>query len=94
VVTSPVQGTKTRARIKIVLAEGSDHPEIYALRHQIYALELGQHQVNTSARLSDSLDAYNTYLKACVAGRLAGFVSITPPGQLARVPYASPSKTS
>ncbi len=67
-------------RITIDLATEADRQEIYRRRHQVYASELHQHQENSEARLSDPLDAHNTYLKACVHGQLAGFVSITPPG--------------
>jgi ribosomal protein S18 acetylase RimI-like enzyme len=43
-------------------------------------LELHQHEANSAKQLSDPLDARNFYLKACVKGRIVGFVSITPPG--------------
>ena len=62
------------------LATEADRREIYRLRHQVYAVELHQHRENDEARLSDPLDSCNTYLKASVDGRLAGFISITPPG--------------
>jgi ribosomal protein S18 acetylase RimI-like enzyme len=70
-----------RSRTILSLAEDADRPEIYALRHKVYALELGQHSPNSTARLSDPLDDHNIYIKACIAGRLAGFISITPPGR-------------
>jgi histidinol-phosphate/aromatic aminotransferase/cobyric acid decarboxylase-like protein/GNAT superfamily N-acetyltransferase len=66
-------------RITIDLATEADRREIYSLRHQVYAVELHQHRENDEARLSDPLDSCNTYLKASVNGRLAGFISITPP---------------
>lgn len=67
-------------RITIDLATEADRREIYRLRHQVYAAELHQHQENSEGSLTDPLDAHNTYLRASVDGRLAGFVSITPPG--------------
>ena len=67
-------------KIEIGLADPTDRPAIYRLRHQIYALELGRHQPNSSQRLTDALDHYNVYLKASMDGRIVGFVSITPPG--------------
>jgi histidinol-phosphate/aromatic aminotransferase/cobyric acid decarboxylase-like protein/GNAT superfamily N-acetyltransferase len=67
-------------KIDISLAGADDRPAIYRLRHQVYALELGQHHPNSEQQLSDSLDAFNVYVKATVDGRVAGFVSITPPG--------------
>ena len=54
-------------RITIDLATEADRQEIYRLRHQVYASELHQHQENSDACLSDSLDAHNSYLKASVA---------------------------
>ena len=68
------------SRITIDLATEADRLEIYRIRHLVYAAELHQHQENSESRLSDSLDAHNTYLTASVGGRLAGFISITPPG--------------
>jgi histidinol-phosphate/aromatic aminotransferase/cobyric acid decarboxylase-like protein/GNAT superfamily N-acetyltransferase len=50
------------------------------MRHDVYALELGQHAARAEKALSDGLDATNRYLVAHVDGRLAGFVSITCPG--------------
>jgi histidinol-phosphate/aromatic aminotransferase/cobyric acid decarboxylase-like protein len=67
-------------KIDISLAGADDRPAVYRLRHQIYALELGQHHPNSEQQLSDPLDAYNVYVKAAVGGHIVGFVSITPPG--------------
>ena len=76
----PALGSQSRSKIEISLAETDDRPEIYRIRHRIYALELGQHNPNTGQALTDLLDEYNVYLKASVGGHLVGFVSITPPG--------------
>jgi len=73
--------TSNGAKIDIALAEDADRPEIYRIRHQVYALELGEHAPSPDAQLKDPLDVYNVYVKAEVAGRIIGFVSITPPGQ-------------
>jgi histidinol-phosphate/aromatic aminotransferase/cobyric acid decarboxylase-like protein len=70
------------AKITISLARDSDRPKIYRIRHDVYAIELAQHPPNSEQRLSDALDTRNCYIKAGVDGRIAGFVSITPPGQL------------
>ena len=61
-------------------ADDVNREEIYRIRHEVYARELQQHSANASASLSDSLDAGNVYLVAKVAGKIAGFVSVTPPG--------------
>ena len=61
------------------LADADDREEIYRLRHEIYARELGQHAVNHTGALRDPLDAVNLYLTARRDGAIAGFVSITPP---------------
>lgn len=49
------------------------------MRHSVYANELGQHPPKASGALTDSLDHFNTYLVAEIAGTIAGFISITPP---------------
>jgi histidinol-phosphate/aromatic aminotransferase/cobyric acid decarboxylase-like protein/GNAT superfamily N-acetyltransferase len=67
-------------RFRLALADRADREEIYQLRHAVYAAELGQHPENTAQRLTDELDTFNHYLMARVGDRLAGFVSITPPG--------------
>src|SRR5258706_2091444 len=77
---NPVPPPDSHSKIPLPTREPACPPKIYPLRHQVYALELGQHPPNSTARLSDSLDAHNIYLKASIAGRLAGFISITLPG--------------
>jgi histidinol-phosphate/aromatic aminotransferase/cobyric acid decarboxylase-like protein/GNAT superfamily N-acetyltransferase len=81
VLSARVAKSQASSTIDVSLASADDRPAIYRLRHQIYALELGQHHPNCEKQLSDSLDAYNVYVKAEVGGRIAGFVSITPPGR-------------
>jgi len=66
-------------RIVIRLANMDDREEIYRLRHDVYARELGQHLPNTNSRLCDALDEFNVYLIASLNERVAGFISITPP---------------
>ncbi len=61
------------------LADAEDREEIFRLRHEIYARELGQHAVNPSGALRDKLDESNLYLTARCSGEIAGFVSLTPP---------------
>lgn len=68
------------AQVTISLTQDGDRPEIYRIRHDVYALELAQHSSNSAQRLSDALDARNLYIKAGINGKLAGFISITPPG--------------
>jgi histidinol-phosphate/aromatic aminotransferase/cobyric acid decarboxylase-like protein len=67
-------------RIVIRIATESDREEIYRLRHEVYARELGQHAQNKFEALRDPLDEFNVYIVASLDGILAGFVSITPPG--------------
>lgn len=78
---APAQERLAAQKIAIALAGEPEREEIYRVRHQVYACELGQHPVNQAMRLCDSLDAANVYLIARVAGRMAGFISVTPPGQ-------------
>jgi len=67
-------------KARISLADESDRSSIYALRHEVYAEELHQHMMTHDRMLSDPLDSFNTYILGEIDGRLAGFVSITPPG--------------
>jgi histidinol-phosphate/aromatic aminotransferase/cobyric acid decarboxylase-like protein len=76
----------TAARMRITLATEADRRTIYALRHEVYARELHQHEENAEQALRDTLDAHNLYIVATSGGTMgneamAGFVSITPPGQ-------------
>ncbi|HVU15898.1 MAG TPA: histidinol-phosphate aminotransferase family protein [Candidatus Didemnitutus sp.] len=61
------------------IASEADRAQVAALRHDVYARELGQHPVNATGRLGDGLDAYNIVLVARMGGAVAGFVSLTPP---------------
>jgi histidinol-phosphate/aromatic aminotransferase/cobyric acid decarboxylase-like protein len=73
-------GYEGRQKIRISIAKAEDRSEIYRMRHDVYAQELGQHKTNPEQALSDSLDAFNLYITGHIDGRLAGFISITPPG--------------
>lgn len=70
---------QNEASFVVGLADAEDREEIFRLRHEIYARELGQHALNRTGTLRDSLDAVNVYLTARCAGEIAGFISITPP---------------
>jgi len=72
---------RERSRIVLSVATDADRQVIYRLRHEIYAGELGQHAPNSIGRLTDPLDDANVYLVAAIDGQIAGFVSVTPPGQ-------------
>ena len=67
-------------KLRIRPASKADRETIYRLRHTVYAAELRQHPQNAHQRLSDALDVFNRYIVAEYAGRVVGFVSITPPG--------------
>lgn len=67
-------------RISVGLASAADLPSIFQLRHQVYALELGQHPPNSSEMIRDAVDDYNVYLMVKRHEQLLGFISITPPG--------------
>jgi histidinol-phosphate/aromatic aminotransferase/cobyric acid decarboxylase-like protein/GNAT superfamily N-acetyltransferase len=70
---------QAEASFVLGLADAEDREEIFRLRHEIYARELGQHAVNRAGSLRDQLDAVNLYLTARCGGEIAGFISITPP---------------
>ncbi len=71
----------TPKRTVVRLATATDREQIYRLRHDVYAHELGQHAANPAGRLTDALDTTNIYLVAAMDETVAGFVSITPPGR-------------
>jgi histidinol-phosphate/aromatic aminotransferase/cobyric acid decarboxylase-like protein len=66
-------------RITLALADQADRESIYAIRHRVYAGELGQHTKNALGRLRDSLDEVNAYLVVKQGEEILGFVAITPP---------------
>lgn len=70
----------TGERLTVKIADGDERREIYRLRHEIYARELRQHPENERGELSDAIDEINTYIVVKSGGKIAGFVSITPPG--------------
>lgn len=77
----PVRANSTStSQLTVRLATHSDHPDLYRLRHLVYAQELHQHACNTQRLLTDSLDSFNVYLVATYNSSIIGFVSITPPG--------------
>jgi hypothetical protein len=50
--------------MSLSVADERDRERIYAIRHQVYGRELGQHAENDDGRLTDPLDAVNVYLVA------------------------------
>jgi len=71
----------THGTDRLVVAEAGEgrRAEIFRLRHEVYASELGQHAENEAGELRDGLDGRNVYLVVERRGELAGFVSVTPP---------------
>ena len=76
---NPSSTITSMPRITLSLADTQDRQSIYALRHQVYAQELGQHHENNEGALTDVLDQVNTYVVAKRGGLVVGFVAITPP---------------
>ena len=68
--SSPRQSTRSIDNLPFVLslATEADRDEIYRLRHEIYARELGQHPATPAGSLCDALDDWNIYLVAKIAG--------------------------
>jgi len=69
-----------RRRLTVRRATAADRRTIYAIRHDVYARELGQHACNAASELTDGLDEFNEYLVVGSGTAIAGFLSITPPG--------------
>lgn len=67
---------------RVILREATeqDRQEIYKSRHDVYAVELGQHPIHPEGVLKNHLDEFNRYFVAIIDGQLAGYISITPPG--------------
>jgi histidinol-phosphate/aromatic aminotransferase/cobyric acid decarboxylase-like protein len=63
----------------LTIATKEDHEQIYRVRHEVYASELGQHSKIAEAALQDDLDFENHYLVVKHGPTIVGFVSITPP---------------
>ncbi len=76
---SAVAHPDSSGRLHVRMATDQDREVIYRIRHDVYAAELGQHPANQTGRLTDSLDAYNTYIVISEGSDILGFVSITPP---------------
>ena len=83
---SPGQSARSLANLPFVLslATQADREEIYRLRHEVYARELGQHAATPAGSLRDALDDWNIYLVAKFADQIAGFISLTPPCDVER----------
>jgi hypothetical protein len=75
-----LQASSARRTLVVRLATAEDRRRIYAIRHDVYAGELGQHACNGSRELHDDLDAVNEYLVVAAGESIAGFLSVTPPG--------------
>jgi histidinol-phosphate/aromatic aminotransferase/cobyric acid decarboxylase-like protein/GNAT superfamily N-acetyltransferase len=69
------------SRPRLALSSPDDREQIYRIRYEVYAEELGQHLPNSQKRLTDRLDAFNEYIVAREGDYVWGFVSITPPGE-------------
>lgn len=67
-------------RVVVRLADATDCQQIYRLRHEVYAAELGQHACNEDRVLCDALDGFNHYILAADGNEILAFISITPPG--------------
>ena len=67
------------SRLVVRLEQPGDRPVVGRVRHDVYARELGQHEVNDSGSLTDALDPLVEYLVAERSGRIVGFVALTPP---------------
>lgn len=75
-----LQNGSTLPRLVLEAAGPADREAIYRIRHEVYARELGQHSLNATERLRDSLDDWNVYLVAKIGAEIAGFISLTPAG--------------
>jgi histidinol-phosphate/aromatic aminotransferase/cobyric acid decarboxylase-like protein/GNAT superfamily N-acetyltransferase len=77
-VAPPALRTSSGQRFSLSVASRTDREVIYRLRHDVYARELGQHEVRPEAKLRDPLDDHNVYIVAKCGVAIAGFISLTP----------------
>jgi len=68
-----------RPRVTLAVADESGRAAVQLLRHQVYAVELGQYEPRPDGSLPDPPGVETTYLLATVGDDLAGFVGVTPP---------------
>jgi histidinol-phosphate/aromatic aminotransferase/cobyric acid decarboxylase-like protein/N-acyl-L-homoserine lactone synthetase len=66
-------------KLRVEVADEAQRQEVYRLRHDVYAAELGQHAVNGAGLLRDDLDAGNIYITVRRGREMLGFISVTPP---------------
>ena len=64
-----------KIKLKLILANSWHRKEIYRIRHEIYSSELKQHAENAGAKLSDSVDKFNTYVVALTKGDTHLFIN-------------------
>lgn len=76
-----VAGRASSPRFILREASEEDRQQIYKIRHDVYATELGQHSSQPDGLLRNHLDDFNRYFVATIDGELAGFISLTPPGK-------------
>jgi histidinol-phosphate/aromatic aminotransferase/cobyric acid decarboxylase-like protein/GNAT superfamily N-acetyltransferase len=77
----PSSSPSLGAPYHVALASPADRATLYRMRHAVYATELGQHTENPAETLHDALDTVNQYIVARSAGRIVGFISVTPPNE-------------
>lgn len=66
-------------KLSISVASLSDIDSVYALRHEVYATELGQYKKNKNKSLIDNDQVKSTYILAHQKKKLVGFVAVTSP---------------
>ena len=73
----------TISNLSIAVAKPEDRQAIYRMRHDVYATELGQYEMNSDGSLPDTTDINSVYIIAVAGRELIGFVGITSPDSLA-----------
>ena len=68
-----------RPRLRISEASAEERAAVYELRHETYAVELGQYAAQPGQTLPDADEVESVYLVAILGAELVGFVGVTPP---------------
>ncbi len=65
--------------VQVRSANSEDRSEIFRLRHEVYAVELGHHPVNADGSIDDSPEVQTEFLVAESGGKVVGFIGVTAP---------------
>ncbi len=66
-------------KLSISSADIADKEAVFKLRHDVYAVELGQFNVSADGKVPDGAQVESEYIVAKIGKKIVGFVGVTPP---------------